>query len=685
MARTLVITEKRKARLEAYLSDQYGLARRGESARSDMLRTFVARYEAKTVQKNFPFRGASSIHVPIVAEHADSIKAKMLNALKAQPDAFIDVNPLTEEQIGTTIDPVTQKPATWRLVSELLEEYMLYEISPAGQVNLIDAVETFVDDVTILGTGWLFPVWDTVQQWDFPDGGGRPSPSTVFDNVRFLNPAVEDVFYPPFYDCLDRIPWLGRRYMARPSEILARIGANGFNQTATVEFLDKYRSNVGKVSSLQQERNTLAGSIDPANYMTGELPLAETWMRFVLDEPQQGEGASDDPGDLTYGHEVRIVVDHSFDEPYTIFRITAWPYDHGMIPAVVGRYVKRRGMMAGMGIPERMESLDEGISTTANQAIDNVSAANTRLWRALPDSDAAEALEEIYCNKVIPAAQGEVEPMQMGEVYPSIFEIMNVLVGHAEKLSKVVDVPMQDVATARNSTATTTLAFQQEQGQYHDSTIRNVRGAIDLALQQWFGLIVQQKPLTRIRLILGPRAELLVTALASMSFSDLSKRIGVRVSFSTTAATRELGRQEEQAKLQIMQGYYQGLLALAAQRFGNMQAGIPPADPATALLIDQIAKDAHLRMQKLLEQYGERSSTSLLPDWQEVLRVYQQQQAQLAAQQQLAALTGGNSQAGAGAQSTNGSEASSPVGAGGTPGAQGMAGLPAPTGAASAG
>lgn len=654
------LTERRRERLTAYLREQFSQARSGRKQHTDRIRTYIARYEAKTQPKNFPFKGASSIHVPLIAEFYDSIKSRIMNALKAQPDAFIDVSPLTEEPIGQLIDPATGAPLTWRTVAELFEEYLLYEIGPSGEINLIDAVDEFLDDILLTGTGWLMPVWATESAWDYPPDGSRPVERTVFDNVRYLVPSIEDIFYPPHYDSLARIPWWSRRYLARPSEIMSRV-PQGFDATAVREFLSQYRSSQAPAADLEMERAMAAGIADPSHYTTGELQLAETWMRFVLDSPN-GEGAIEQD-DRFYGREVRILVDHAFEDPSHIFRITTWPYVHGKIPAAVARYIRRRGRMDGMGIPERLESLDEAMSSVVNMLIDNGTIANTRLWRVRANSEAAEELTEIWPNKAIPVEEpSDLEALQAGEIYPSGFELHNIIRDHAERVSKVTDYNLgrESAALGRQSTATATLALLSETGQHHDNTTRNVRTAINDGLNQTMILIAQHKPLERVRQVLGARGDILIAAL-TLDPADLGKRIGIQVSFSSTAATRELQRQEEQAKAQFIQGYYQFLLALATQRFGD-QIQIPPAQPQMSVLIDAIAKDANLRMRKMLEAYGERSSTSLLPSWQEVLN----------ADKLVKALS---ATAGAGA---NGNPALGAVGPAGTAGPSGMGQAPGP-------
>ena len=198
----LKLTEARVTRVARYLSEQFGVIEPARRSRSDRIRSYVARYEAKTTAKNFPFRGASNVHIPLVAEIVDSIKARITNALRAQPDAFVEVQaPIGgDEEIPGLVDPATGRPATWRLIAELFEEYLLFEIGSAGQINMLSALDTFIDDMLMNGTGWLVPIWATDVEMVFPEGAERVwnafrsgAASTAPDRARSCNALTPEM------------------------------------------------------------------------------------------------------------------------------------------------------------------------------------------------------------------------------------------------------------------------------------------------------------------------------------------------------------------------------------------------------------------------------------------------------------------------------------------------------------
>ena len=169
------LTPARRQRLTTYLRDSLEQARRNRQDRVAIWQEALDRYEAKPVQKNVPFFGASSIHIPIVAIAHDSISAKIINAIRSQ-DKLLSARPMSEEPIldpqtgQPIVDPTSGQAVTWRLIAELLEEYLLFELSPAGDVCLEDSIREFVSELL-----------------QMPE---RPKPAPVRELLPAVDPSV---------------------------------------------------------------------------------------------------------------------------------------------------------------------------------------------------------------------------------------------------------------------------------------------------------------------------------------------------------------------------------------------------------------------------------------------------------------------------------------------------------------
>ena len=309
--------------------------------------------------------------------------------------------------------------------------------------------------------------------------------------------------------------------------------------------------------------------------------------------------------------------------------------------------------MLGMSHPERMESLDEGISTNANQAIDAATVGNTPWWKTIKGTEAAKNWTSVRPGLNLNVDDmNDIEVMTGHPVKADLFEIGNTLNAWAEKVSKINDYNLgrDSAALGRQGTATSTIALLRESGQYFDGVGREIRVFIfNRAFQKWLDLLSIQKPLDRMRQVLGDRAELVLAAI-QLPPGDLRKRLSVKIAFSDTAATRELAKQEEAAKFQLLQPYYQGILQLVQMR-GALIGPAMQGDPSSIFaidMIDQIALNAEFHAKSLLETYGETFTSAAIPSWEDGLATSGSPGRLQFKQQRLLAQQAASSQGGAG-------------------------------------
>lgn len=581
------LTESRRDRLSKYLKEQFEKADGAFDAYRLKWDECLARHEAKSVATNFPWKGACSVHLPFVAITVDAVKAKLKNGLLAQPDRMIVGEPLSEETIPGFLTP-SGEPVTWRFIAEQLERYMDWEISPNGDVDLYNFIDDSLDEALIFGNCVGKTVWSVEGDIDPESNQSMVS----YDNVRFISVPIETIRIPTGYYSLENIPWISQVYRLRPAEVRMRIQTHGWSKAEIIKFLGGQLPEA-ELSSLEEKYDDILQSISiPSNE---EVDICETWMRFDLDGN---------------GKELKILVDHLKSDPSVIFRVQQWPYENGKLPFYKFGYIKRRKQFWNKGIAEQVEQIDEALTTVFRQMVDNVTIANTRVWLVNANSEAMRHLDLIYPGKKVPCTDPkDILPLQMGEVYPSIFELLNITRDYGERVTKLTDYNLgrESQALGKQGTATTTLALLQESGQFYEDVNRTFRlEYINEGLQRWVDLIVQSQPAERMKLVLGANAESVCAVLSYLTPSDLRKRIAIRIAFSNTAASRELARQEEQAKLGSLTNFYSGLLSLAQTRMAN---------PALSPLVDSIARDAQFHMKKFMSSYGELSSPTTIPSW----------------------------------------------------------------------
>lgn len=644
-------------RLVNYLREQVGDARDGLSSREQKVAKCIERWEAKPRRRSWPLGPrSSSLHVPLVAIIFDSIKAHLLNASFGQDDD-IECQALTDAKLDIP-DPDTGNTLNWTDLAQQFEEYALFEVSTAGQVPIRRYLESVFDEGAHTGTAFPKAYWDTRVERSIDNAGRIQYEQQVFNNFKIGVGGLEDHLFPSGYDSLENIPWFSQRFLLRPSEMIYRIDSHGWDKEEVNRYLrerasiDRVGAPGGDTRRTEKETADLIGEPSELQFANNEQWICETWMRFPLDGRR----------------EVKILVEHSLEDPSYIFRVIPWPYDHGLMPFVTPFcYIKRRKRLLGMGIAERLESLDDGISAVVNQIVDAGTVANVPVWSIDETVQGVRDFRDLFPGAMIKRGEdaNAIVPLKMGGVGPDLFEGFNVLRDIAERVGKVTDYNLgrESSVLGRQSTATTTLSLLQQTGSYYDAIRRNLDASANECTQIWLDLIVQQKPLDRIAQVLGPqRAQYLLAAL-SLPFGQLRKRVSVKIALSSTSSSRELQRQEEMAKFQLLKMYFESLMQLADARVMT---------PWKAPLVDSIALCADSEMRKLLETFGDRTTADSLPAWGQFRGAFDQaaqQQMQMQQMAQIAAAMGGanappqGKPAGAG----NGAKQAGPPAAGGPP------------------
>jgi hypothetical protein len=554
----------------------------------------------------------SSVRIPFVAIIYDSIKARGMNSFLSQ-DRDINITATNEEPIPGVVDPDTRKTMTWFDIAAAVEQFLLFEYSSSGQIPYRDFVESLWDEGAMTGTAVPCVSWETFSEFDLPLGAtstSQASESFVFDNIRLAVIPSENILFPSGYPDarMHRWPIVSHRFTLRPSEIRSRVEFQGWDERAVKELLDRPASSNTDFASMLDDYSQYFDEFE-------EIWLCESWMRFALDDK----------------NECKIVVTHSLENPNLILSITGWPYSHGRAKfARAFRYIKRRNRFLGMGIPERLEGIDEAISTVINQIIDAGTISNVPIWSVDENVPGVQDLRDLYPGAVVKRGDdpNAIQPLKALGPGPDIFEVSNILRDFGERAAHVSDYSLgrESMQIGKEGTATGILALLRETGSYFDSIIRDGRETLDDVNWMVLMLIAQYKPIRRMTEVMSKEKAQAVVAALSLRPSELNKKLSIRVASSNAAATVEIARQEEQAKFVLMQQYYERLIALADAVVSR---------PYLTGLASRIAEDANRRVIRLLESYSDSASSKTLPDWNEFLQAFQQYSQQQQAMQML--------------------------------------------------
>jgi len=592
--KTLRLSEARLRRLEHLLRDIEEQDHALMPVR-ERIATWLRRFEASTPFKP-SYTGASAVHVPMIAIAQNAIKARIMSSIFDQDQCY-NAEPFIDAPVidpnGNPLLNESGKPVGWRDISEDIQEYISFEISSSGQVRFRDFVEDIIEGKTIEGTAFPTVAWEKEVAFKL-DPNGETIPYVRKDQIRLAVPEFDRLIIPKGYPDLSRVPYITEKYHIRPSEVIARVRI-GWDEVKVKQFL-KEHAQPQQISFIDQQRDSIEGDDSTTIYKANELWMGETWCMF------------DWSGD---GKEVPLLVDHSIglNKNY-IFRTQAWPYAHGKSKFVTpDRYIKRKNRMLGMGLCERGEHLDEAISAIINQIIDQGTRANTSMWGVDEDVVGIEELASQSPGAVVPRGDdpNAITEIRSSGTQPDLFENFNILMMLFEKLIGVSDYDLgrESQQIGKDSTATGTLALLKQSHLNMSSVVSATHQTLNEVGWMWLQLIAQQKPVERMVQVLGPHRARNVLIALSLKPSELTQRIGLIIAYSKDAATQELQRQQEMAKWGMYEQFLRGMMELAMTYLQN---------PYLAGYVLSIAKDAHTRMRKLLESYGESYSSKALPD-----------------------------------------------------------------------
>lgn len=600
--------------LMTWLDDQIQTIRERRDARVRQWIKWRRQYEGKVGPKNFPWKGASNVFVPQTAIDVDAIHANMMSRIFDQ-DRVWEVKALTPaEKVG--INPQDNQPITWRDLADAMQEYMELESGPTGVMDVYESLEEAILECVKLGTAIEYNPWITDVQEDYVysdiDGSANKEESvTLFDGLRPQVIPLEDFLVVPNYSDIHgpkAAPLFGHQYWLRKGQVIARVREGKYRITEESDEFETIMGSPGagdshSATQLKDEQSRLeheGGSfIDDRreDYLFEDL-----WCRVQLE-----------PG----GVEFKLYITrHAVSG--TVIGVRPWPYKTA--PYHVMRYVRREGRFYGIGVPEMLETIQHGINTTFNQSVDNATIANMRCIKVKQGSHAARSFSDVYPGKkFFVGNMDEIEAFQLGEIYPSAFQVGLNLRDFGERRTGIND-PNLGKDSPGDGTATTTMALLQESSRRFDLYAKDIRRAVGAIGMQSLELIAQHKPISRVFATMAPhKAQLVEAALSTGARNDIREQLKVTATSASGSANKEVQRQSAVTVFGLVTQYLEKLTQLTPLLINQE---IPPEMRQFFYEVSQLGERA---MQRILKSFDMPDLASDLPQTEKLLNAQPQQ------------------------------------------------------------
>lgn len=544
VVREFALSDEREQELKAYIEDELNRAIGDRGLFDENLKVWQEIYDAPPNEEadDFPFVGASNITIPVIKEAVNTLTAQLTQVVITPSPRWV----------------VRTDNNDWKKFSGIIERFL----DRASREDMkIDAnLETWILECVKYGTSILQVTYEKVYK-DYMVFGrdGKtswPSRRLVRQGPTVYNVPLQDFFIPFSSTDIQNARWVAKRIRLNGVELKRREKAGIFKN----------------VDQVMQGNPTQ----EPVQ---GDLPMDEPVLEHIEESQKATPSIRDtyeifewwgvwdvrNDGNLW---EVRVYYHLRSN---TLLRKEFNPYWHGQRPFIPLRYFPIEYRFYGQGLCEQLEQIQEEITTIHKQRLDNATLANVRAYKVRKLSGALKPGDPIYGGQIIPVTEmDDVEPFQLGEVYPSSFENEMLARNYAERLSGVNDATMRGGQPVSRTTATAQLALLQEQSKRFDQTIRKIRFGLkelaDFIFLYYFQFGIEpSKPVQW----LGEKGKA-ISAIFSLPYETVDQGLGFEAAAPTSQVNKEQQRQQYLAVFNLLVQMYEKFWLL----LGNI--GVPP-------------------------------------------------------------------------------------------------------------
>jgi hypothetical protein len=490
------------------------------------IKAYGARFD--NVPKDFPFEGAANMTVPVIKQIVNTLASSYMQTLLIpRPRWFF--KDLMEQ---------------WDPFVPILEDFL--DLSAERDMKFESKVRPWIIECCKLGTSVAEIPWQYTEK-DVPR-------HMSVDTVVFKNVVIADgpaIWRVPLLDFLIRFAeqdeqeaeWVAKRFRLNERQMMLKYAQGKFREGTRERVLGRGEDHPDVDEALEAQEEVEGTQPTERN----QWEVFQGWVSWQL----KGQSAKTD-----------LLVDYH-QRSNTILGVRFNPYWHMQRPFVPIRYFIREDRFYGEGLCEQLEALQAERSTIRNQRLDNATLANTRMWRRDPMVRGFKPGDKIYAGRVITARAGEVDTIQMGDVYPSTILNEQVSQQDAEQLSGANEAQFGSLPVTRTTFGAQSQLLS-EQAKRFDQTISEMRRGIGrighLSLSMYFQFGAGDKG----RRWMGDRGRI-VAAILKLPMRASELGLGIEASAPTSRLNKEARQQASIQMFNLMVNLYERLLPLVAQ------------------------------------------------------------------------------------------------------------------------
>lgn len=597
--RSIEIPEGTWQKAAEMISDDIRRARAAREGFDGKLEKWNKQYEAQPDQevKTFPWKNASNTVAPLVAIDTDATVARIESSLLGMPDMVKTRVIRPEKDIEDLAEP--------------LQRYLNWAARQKDDLDTEGCLTDLINDATLNGLSFMkIPyVYEEVEVPVFDSVKGTVTYEKLLkhNGPKHVWVSIEDMLWPEGTVDIQRSRWLAQRFFLEWWNVQERIASpfHAYKKSA-LDRLKKF---------LVREQADLIQKLDAIIGFTWEPEeKLEFYEVYII-------------GDFEKVNDFKSYIVTIHPESETIVKFTEHFYAHRQRPYIPFVFKKRKRSVVGIGMGHMLERLQDGLTASINQMIDNSTAANTIVIKvkkgALKPSEEIYPMKKLYINGEV----SDVEQFRLGENSQGMVQAIAILRDIGERRSGVTDyhLGMESATVGTRATAAGTLSLIQEGNRQIDHNIRLFRLSMNLAWQQTVQVYQQFAPVRQIIGLLGADGKAVMDVFTFPSDWILNK-IAVEVAQTSTTANKSIEQQAQQQLFTMLLGYYQKVVDTTVM-FGN-----PMVPPQTKMAIAKAVTALNELLAKILRSFDVFDVENFMIDVMALEEMVQQQQAALGGQ-----------------------------------------------------
>jgi len=586
----LVLDDETKWRLIQFLDNELFQC---WSERSTLVEDWIQwekDYWAKPSQttKNFPFRKAANVVIPMTAIAVETILARMVTTI-------FSVKPFYS---------IRARTSDWVEAAPEVESWLQTEVEDPNALDVYGFARESLLELIKLGTGIGKSGYEKdirKVNTDNPDGSSTPRyvvrrDGATLDHVPLANFLMRLHERDP-----QSAVWCGEEHsnvtwaQAKRHALSGRWDPEELEKVKT--YFSQMRNQIGSTADKFDGARRAEENDEPA--WTDTLAFQEIWMSFDVD----GDGIDEE-----------IVIDYHRDSQAILARRYNW-YEDTHRPYRIGVFIPVSGRWTGIGVGKQLEQFQALITTIHRQRLDAGTLANIGQL-ALKKTSGYGANEPIWPGKIwfLDEPRTDIVPIQFSNTqhFAQISNEDNAR-QYADKRSGANELILGTPHVGTPATATSDLAKLAEGNKKFDFVLKNVRrwysllGLDTLANYQQFG------SRGRTWVVRGEGGEW-VEKFLEMPQQDVRRGAFIDLTVTDSITNKDVEQQKWLNLFQVLTMHYDKVLERAGQVSGLMQ------DPTLFIMFGTMAlKASNEAMTRLLGAAGVPDPSGFLLDIDKIL------------------------------------------------------------------